>query len=189
MPQCPICRDTAYNNVLCGNCEQYRDKWISLGLSIDSVSRENSGGDYKRADSHQTFLEIARIVAKRSPDSQTQHGCVLVKNNRVIATGYNGWNAGSNDDIIPDVRPHKYKFVIHAELNALLNAAKEGVSVDGAVAYITGPSCPECSKALIQCNIKTWYIGKNMHSSANDPVEMALREFLIKHHGVIICQL
>lgn len=192
MPQCDIChRDLGsnYPTTVCWPCEGDRDRWLSLGLKIDTFAKKDSGGDYRRADSHQTFLEIARIVAKRSPDAQTQHGCVLVKNNRVVATGYNGWNADSIDMIIPNTRPSKYHFVIHAELNAILNAAKEGVSIDGAVAYITGQPCSHCRKCLIQCGIKQWYIGNIGYAANNDPVEQALCEFLVKHHGVTICQL
>ncbi len=184
---CVICSErTAHGTAYCEFCLNNIDSWRSqLGL-LGYKTLCNFDKDYVRSSKDTTFLEIAYLIAKRSPDSQTQHGCVLVKNNRIIATGYNGWNANSNDDLIPNIRPHKYHFVIHAEQNAIYNAAKEGVSVDGAIAYITGHPCTECMKALIQCNIKEWFIGDVGFAAQNDTVQIALRDFLIKHHNVMI---
>ena len=179
----PACHETSY----CEYCLNHYQDYIKIGLNLESFQYHDLS--YKRRDKHATFLEIAQIISKRSPDSQTQHGCVLVKNDRVVATGCNGWNAGSDDLLIPNIRPAKYRFVIHAELNAILNAAKEGVSIDGATAYITGRPCTECAKALIQCNIKEWFIGKVGYAAASDPTEQTLWEFLVRHHGVQINQL
>lgn len=118
---------------------------------------------YKRQDKITTWMVIAKEVSKQSHDSQTQHGTVLVKNNRIIATGYNGFVSGAPDEELPNVRPDKYAHIIHSEINAIINAAKEGISVDGATLVCTGYPCLECTKALIQAGITKWILGGTPH--------------------------
>lgn len=104
----------------------------------------------------ETYLEIAKVVAKRSKDPHTKVGVVLVKEGRVIGIGYNGeprdftynfnWNS-----------KEKYDFVIHAELNAISNACSVGVSCVGATLYSTLSPCHDCMKLIIQHQIKEVY--------------------------------
>lgn len=118
---------------------------------------------YQRQDKITTWMNIAKEVAKQSHDSQTQHGAVLIKNNRIVATGYNGFVSGALDDQLPNVRPDKYAHIIHSEINAIINAAKEGISIDGATLICTGYPCLECTKALIQAGITKWILGGVPH--------------------------
>ena len=123
---------------------------------------------YQRMDKHECYLEMAKIFSKRSHDSQTQHACILVKDDRVVSMGFNGFPSGFPDDVLPNTRPEKYPWIIHSEINAIINAAKNGVSVNGAVAYITGRPCTECLKALIQAGVKILYLGDVGHQSEKE---------------------
>ena len=101
-------------------------------------------------------MQLAEHVATRSKDPSTQVGAVLVRDRTVISSGYNGFPRGVNDRV-PErfERPLKYMFTIHAEENALLNAARIGVKTEGATCYVTPlPPCIQCAKALVQCGVK-----------------------------------
>lgn len=102
------------------------------------------------------FLE-AVLWSRMSHDAQTKCGCVLVKNKATIATGYNGFMRDISDFAFPIVRPYKYPFMIHAEANAIYNAAREGKSTIGATAYITAPPCTQCLQMLWQCGVSSIY--------------------------------
>lgn len=97
------------------------------------------------------FMQIAQIVATRSPDQSTQHGCVLVDaDNRVISLGYNGPVQGLPPEVIQHTRPDKYLWMIHSEENAVMFAQR---SLKGATAYITGPPCAACFRKLAQMGV------------------------------------
>ncbi|MBW9145483.1 dCMP deaminase family protein [Clostridium sp. CM027] len=104
------------------------------------------------------FMGLALLSAKRSKDPQTQVGaCIVSANNRVISVGYNGFAFGCSDDEFPweregELLETKYPFVVHAELNAILN--NRGVSLEGAIIFVALFPCNECAKAIIQCGIK-----------------------------------
>jgi dCMP deaminase len=98
------------------------------------------------------FLDIAETVSTRSKDPRTKVGAVLVKNRRILGTGYNGFPSGINDDLAERWEiPIKYSFVAHAERNALDRCAADGVATGGCTVYITLPPCTECAKSIIQC--------------------------------------
>lgn len=97
-----------------------------------------------------TFMTIAYEMAKRSHDVQTQHGCVIVKNNKILSTGYNGFIHGIDDGVLPNTRPEKYPWMIHSEINAILNCEHRP---EGATAYITGHPCLHCYQCMIQAGI------------------------------------
>ena len=102
------------------------------------------------------FMGVAVLAAKRSKDPNTQVGaCIVDENNVIISTGYNGFPVGCSDDEFPWDREGevtKYPFVVHAELNAILNAS--GKSMRGARIYVALFPCNECAKAIIQAGIK-----------------------------------
>ena len=102
------------------------------------------------------FVEIAKVVARRSADPHTQVGAVLVKNNCVIGVGYNGEPKGFHFDFDWN-SPEKYPYVIHAEMNAISNANRNGVDCNGADIYLTLSPCHDCIKLLIQHGIKNVY--------------------------------
>lgn len=100
------------------------------------------------------FYKIAESVKTWSKDPTTQVGAVIVKDRRIIATGYNGLPTGILDDNRILNRSWKINVVIHAECNALFNAAKNGNSVEGSSIYVTMFPCSNCSSAIIQSGIK-----------------------------------
>jgi len=113
--------------------------------------------DYTPDDWDNMFFSEAVLWSRRSHDSETQCGCVLVKNKTSIATGYNGFMRDINDRALPSVRPDKYPFMIHAEANAIYNCARQGESTLGARAYVTACPCTDCLQTLWQCGVHEIY--------------------------------
>jgi len=98
------------------------------------------------------FLGLAKVASQRSHDSQTQHGCVITdRNNRILGLGYNGFPRALDDTLLPNTRPGKYVWMVHAERNALSNCV---VRPDNGIAYVTGQCCNDCIMALWQEGIK-----------------------------------
>jgi dCMP deaminase len=107
---------------------------------------------------HVRFIKLAHEVSTWSIDPSTKVGCVLVKNKRVISTGYNGFpkNISDSFDRLMD-REQKYEITVHAEVNAVTTAALHGVSTDGATAYVTWNPCSRCAAVLINAGITSVY--------------------------------
>jgi len=119
----------------------------STSISSTSVNRFLSRWDSR-------FLRIAREVQSWSKDPSTKCGCVIVKDRRIISTGYNGLPSNLSDSLARYMdREFKLASIIHAEKNAIFNAAKNGSLTEGATAYITWPPCSQCASALIQAGV------------------------------------
>ena len=112
--------------------------------------------DYLSWDEY--FMGIAVLSSYRSKDPSTQVGaCIVDSDNKIVSTGYNGFPYGCSDDDFPWERDGafcdtKYPFVVHAELNAILNAS--GKRLAGSRIYVALFPCNECAKAIIQSGIK-----------------------------------
>ena len=110
--------------------------------------------DYKW---NKRYLDLARQVASWSKDPSTQCGAVFVgEAGQVLSQGYNGFPRGIDDtkEYYLD-RETKYERICHAEMNAIYNASRTGVSLNSSIAYIFGlPCCHECAKAMIQVGVK-----------------------------------
>lgn len=100
----------------------------------------------------QMFMGTACLASTRSSCERLNVGCVIVKNNRVITTGYNGFLKGAPH--VSVVMDGHEQFTIHAEQNAICDAANRGVSLDNTTAYITHYPCLNCFKLLIASGIK-----------------------------------
>lgn len=129
------------------------------------------------------FMGIAMLAAKRSKDPNTQVGaCIVSQDNIIISTGYNGMPKGCSDDEYPwerDGDQTKYPYVVHAELNAVLNA--NGRDLRGSKLYVALFPCNECAKAIIQSGIsEVVYYGDKYHDSDSS---VAAR-FMFKKAGV-----
>ncbi len=102
------------------------------------------------------FMGLAHLSALRSKDPSTQVGaCIVSQTNRVVGIGYNGLPRGCEDDTYPwgrdgDFLDTKYPFVVHAELNAILNSHSD---LRGCSIYVSLFPCNECAKAIIQSGI------------------------------------
>ena len=126
------------------------------------------------------FMGVALLAAERSKDPNTQVGaCIVDDQNRILSTGYNGFPHGCSDDEFPWNRDEsagetKYQFVVHAELNAILNAS--GKSLAGSRVYVALFPCNECAKAIIQAGIsEVIYLSDKYHDT---PSTMASRRML-----------
>lgn len=103
------------------------------------------------------FMSVALLSGNRSKDPNTQVGaCIVNKNNVIESIGYNGLPKGCSDDEFPwekegEMLNTKYPFVVHAELNAILNA--KGKDLSGCKIYVALFPCNECAKAIIQSGI------------------------------------
>ncbi len=103
---------------------------------------------------HLRFLELSRQIASWSKDPSRGVGCVIVNaSKQVIATGFNGLPQGIDD--LPDrlVRPVKYDLICHAELNAIVQCARNGASPLGCTLYSSFSPCVQCALAIIQAGI------------------------------------
>jgi dCMP deaminase len=106
------------------------------------------------------FLNIAEAVKEKSKDQRTKIGAVIVgKDNEIVSTGYNSFPRGIDDDVEErQQRPEKYFWMVHGELNAILNAARIGVSTNGCKMYLTcGIPCSNCGRAIINAGITEVY--------------------------------
>lgn len=103
------------------------------------------------------FKKIVICTSERSPCTRLKVGCILVKENRIISQGYNGFISGHpHTSVVAD--NHEIA-TIHAEQNAIIDCAKRGINCENSVAYITHFPCIHCIKYLIQAGIcKIYYI-------------------------------
>ncbi|ETN81874.1 cytidine and deoxycytidylate deaminase zinc-binding region [Necator americanus] len=104
------------------------------------------------------FMAIAKLASMRSKDPATQVGCAIVnRDNKVVGTGYNGFPVGISDDDLPwtkgspDPLENKHTYVVHAEVNAILNKSMN--NVEGCTMYTTLLPCNECAKLIIQSRL------------------------------------
>lgn len=122
-------------------------------LELTNIPPEELRIEKNKIEWNHIFLLEALLWSYRSHDPQTQCGCVLVRDKTILSTGYNGFISDIDDTQLPNVRPFKYDFMIHAEHNAILNCVRNGVSTNGATAYITVPPCNNCLQYIWQANI------------------------------------
>lgn len=111
------------------------------------------------------FLEVAELVSKRATCLRRRVGAILVKEKRILATGYNGAPSGLKDCLeigsclreklgIPSGERHELCRGLHAEQNVLIQAALHGISTKGSALYVTNQPCIICAKMLINAGIK-----------------------------------
>lgn len=117
------------------------------------------------------FLNIAKQTAERSPDAQTQCGCVITQNNHIVGTGYNGYPSNIDDSKLSNTRPLKYAFFIHSELNAIFNGSLKPGDTVPKTAYITGLPCFPCLISLWQVGVRRIVCGEQASSLRDDDKE------------------
>ena len=109
----------------------------------------------KRPDWNEYFAKIVWLTKERSPCHRLQVGCLLVKDNRIISQGYNGFLPGAQHKSI--VRNNHEQAIVHAEQNAIVDCAKRGVSCKDSIAYVTHYPCIICCRLLLASGIKKIY--------------------------------
>ncbi len=147
---------------------------------------------YVRPTWDEYFMEVCRAIAKRATCDRGRSGCVIARDNQLLVTGYVGAPRGLPhcDDV-----GHQFKKVqhedgsisqhcvrtVHAEQNAICQAAKRGISIDGATLYCKMTPCRTCAMLIINCGIKRVIAEKRYHDSA-DSIEMFKQAGVILEH-------
>ena len=134
------------------------------------------------------FLKLAKHISKWSKDPSTQVGCVVVGPDREIrSTGFNGLPRGieDNDERLND-REIKYPLICHAEENAIMHAARIGISLKDCIAYVTWPPCTRCARSLIQAGISTIIYPKNTEIPERWMTDFNLSLNMLKEANIIL---
>ena len=145
--------------------EQKEDKQFISEIS-NLLNKTNN-----RLNWNEYFMAIALLASQRSSCDRLHVGCIIVKNNRLLCMGYNGFIQGGPHT--SRIRNNHEQCTVHAEQNAVSDAASRGVSISNAIAYITHFPCINCFKTLVSANIRTIYYNSDYK---NDPIvkEMAV---------------
>lgn len=116
-----------------------------------------------RPDWDEYFIKIAKSVAERSTCDRASVGCVIVSKNRVLATGYNSSISGQPhcSEVGHKVVNHSCIRAVHAEENAIAAAARFGIAIDSASAYVTHFPCWRCFRSLVNAGIMRIVYGKH----------------------------
>lgn len=147
---------------------------------------------YTRPSWDEYFMEICRTVAKRATCDRGRSGCVITKNNRILVTGYVGSPAGLPhcDEVGHQLKKMVHEDgavtqhcvrTVHAEQNAICQAAKNGISIDGATLYCKMTPCRTCAMLIINCGIKRVVCEKRYHDSADSLAMFQQAEVEIVH--------
>jgi len=131
----------------------------------------------------QNFINIAFEIATASKCVSKQVGAVIVKDGRILSTGYNGTPAGYQNcydywdgKYTPEHHEWSKTYEIHAEMNAIIWAARKGISIEDATIYVTLEPCSECSKNLIASGIKKIVYAKEYEHTHSDVVSKFLKD-------------
>tara|TARA_R110000824_G_scaffold327224_1_gene514127 strand:+ start:22 stop:603 length:582 start_codon:yes stop_codon:yes gene_type:complete len=131
------------------------DKILSFDASQLLEKWKKKQEKVKREDWIDYFILKAYRISTRSLDPQTQCGAIIITPEKdIVATGYNSFVRDIDDSVLPNLRPEKYDWMLHAEHNAILSCARRGVSCNKCYAYITGPPCIYCTQYMYQVGIK-----------------------------------
>ena len=148
----------------------------------------------ERAEWNEYFIDLAVMVASRSTCLRKQHGAVIVRDKQILSTGYNGVPSKIEhcnscfrmDNNIPSGTMYETCRSIHAEMNAIVQAAKHGICINGADIYVTGVPCIMCARAIINAGIKnviTIYDEEYTRSYGEESISL-LKEAGIKWRGI-----
>ncbi len=132
------------------------------------------------------FLDLATHISSWSKDPSTKVGCVVVGEDREIrSTGFNGFPRGIKDDEerLAD-REQKYPLICHAEENAIMHAARTGISLKGNTAYVTWPPCSRCTRSLIQAGVSEVVYPANINIPDRWQDDFATASAMMEEAGV-----
>ena len=134
------------------------------------------------------FIDLARHISEWSKDPSTKVGCVIVGEDREIrSTGFNGFQRGIDDtsERLED-RNQKYPMICHAEENAIMHAARIGVSLKGTMAYVTWPPCSRCSRSLIQAGVSEVIYPSNVQIPDRWQSDFDIASEMMNEAGIIV---
>ena len=138
------------------------------------------------ADWNERFLNLAIHISQWSKDPSTKVGCVVVgPDHEIRSTGFNGLPRGIEDkDERLNNREIKYPMICHAEENAIMHAARIGISLKECTAYVTWPPCTRCARSLIQAGILTVIYPKNTEIPDRWASDFELSMDMFKEAGI-----
>ena len=134
------------------------------------------------------FIDLARHISEWSKDPSTKVGCVIVGEDREIrSTGFNGFPRGIDDtsERLED-RNQKYPMICHAEENAIMYAARIGVSLKGTMAYVTWPPCSRCTRSLIQAGVSEVVYPSNVQIPDRWQSDFDIASDMMSEAGIIV---
>lgn len=139
---------------------------------------------------HKEYLDIAKIISRRSKCVSKKVGAVIVKDDRILSTGYNGTPKGYvnccdywNNEHTSEHHEWSKKYEIHAEQNAILWAARKGISIEESQIYCTHKPCNQCTKLIIASGITHIYYGEDYDKETSINDEM--NKFLFDNNVII----
>jgi dCMP deaminase len=141
----------------------------------------------ERPSWNEYFIDLAVLASSRSTCLRKQHGAIIVRDRQVVSMGYNGTPSRithcetcfREDHNIPHGTMYELCRSTHAEANAIVQAAKHGIAIDGATIYVTGIPCLMCSRLIINAGIKEVITGFDEHE---DQMQASIE--LLKEAGV-----
>ena len=134
------------------------------------------------------FIDLARHISEWSKDPSTKVGCIIVGEDREIrSTGFNGFPRGIDDtsERLED-RNQKYPMICHAEENAIMHAARIGVSLKGTMAYVTWPPCSRCTRSLIQAGVSEVVYPSNVQIPDRWQSDFDIASEMMSEAGIIV---
>ena len=132
---------------------------------IKELTNQTTDGKDERLNWDEYFMSIALLASCRSPCSRLHVGAVIVKDNRLISMGYNGFICGAPH--ISRMQDNHEQSIIHSEINAITDCAKRGASLNNAKIYVTHYPCINCFKSIVASNIKEIVY---LHDYNNEPI-------------------
>lgn len=148
---------------------------------ITSIEKDDNNGfdEFGRPSWTHYFISLAFLIAQRSLDESTKCGAVVVaKDNTILSVGYNGPPRGCDDSLVPQTRPEKYLWFLHAEEAAIVNAARSGICLKGATFYITGAPCARCVRKMISVGAEKIIFGGVNAKCVDKEDEKAIRDMM-----------
>ncbi len=149
-------------------------------LGFDELGRPN--WDYY-------FVSLAFLIAQRSLDNSTKCGAIITSKDRtILSVGYNSPPRNCNDAFVPQERDIKYEWYLHAEENAIVNAARAGTCINNSVFYITGYPCERCIRKIINCGAKKIVYAQNNYFSLTEQTKKTV-EAMLKNQDIEVIEL
>ena len=132
---------------------------------LSRISEFAKNNNNNRLNWDEYFMSIALLASCRSPCDRLHVGSTIVKNNRIISMGYNGFIPGAPH--ISRIQDNHEQSIIHSEVNAITDCARRGTSLEGAKIYITHYPCPNCFRSIAACGIKEIYYHNDYNNNPN----------------------
>lgn len=138
-------------------------------LVKNKTEQNDENVNKQRIEWDEYFMSIALLASQRSPCKRLNVGSVIVKNNRLISMGYNGFIPGAPH--ISRVQDNHEQSIIHSEVNAITDCARRGASLEDAKIYVTHYPCINCFRSIAACGIKEILFLNDYH---NNPIVQEL---------------